>query len=202
MIKRDYKIVAFLGLITAIFLSIILVNTDIHLSFRGYTMPRWTLYFFLPILEVFAYAVASQLFRHFTTVRQMGRFGIVGLMNFAVDTGILSFLSAITGVYMGIGIIPLNTISTIVAVFNSYYWNRTWTFTSPEAASRKEFFQFLAVVIVAIMINGALVYVFTTYVPLIDNLTPERHEILAKIAATVISLFWNFLGLKFFVFKS
>lgn len=202
MIKRDHKIVALLGFITAVFLSIILINTDIHLSFRGYTISRWILYFLLPALEVLAYAFASQLFRHFTTVRQMGRFGIVGLMNFSVDTGLLSFLSAQSGIYSGIGIIPLNTISVAVAIVNSYYWNRNWTFTSQSQSSRKEFFQFLAVTIGGIIINGVLVYVFTTYAPLIDSITPERLEVVAKIASTVISLFWNFFGLKFFVFKS
>lgn len=202
MIKRDYKIAAFLGLITAIFLSVILINTEIRLSFHGYTLPLWAFYFLLPAFEASVYAIVSMFFRQLDILRQAGRFGIVGLMNFSVDTGILSFLSAITGIYSGVGIILLNTISVTVAVFNSYYWNRNWTFTSTGVASREEFFKFVSVIIGGIIINGALVYVFTTFVPLVDNLTPERHEIIAKIAATVISLFWNFFGLKWVVFKS
>ena len=202
MVKRDYKIVALLGLITAIFLSIILINTNVHLSFRGYTLPLWAFYFLLPVLESFGYALASGLFRHVAILRQAGRFGIVGLMNFSVDTGILSFLSRITGIYSGIGIIPLNTISASIAIVNSYYWNRNWTFTNQGRASGGEFFKFLIVIIGGIIINSALVYVFTTYSLFVDSLTPERLEIIAKITATVISLFWNFFGLKFVVFKS
>ena len=202
MTKKDYKIIALLGFITAVFLSVILVNTSIHLSFRGYTFPLWTLYFLLPFLEISAYAIASRFFRHFAVLRQAGRFGIVGFMNFSIDTGILSFLSRMTGIYKGIGIIPLNLISVTIAIFNSYFWNRSWTFENQANPSGKEFYKFLAITIGGIFINSALVYVFTTYIPPFGGVTPERLEILVKIASVSVALFWNFLGYKLIVFKS
>ena len=68
--------------------------------------------------------------------------------------------------------------------------------------SKKEFTAFLIVSAGGIAINSFIVYLFTTYIDPFNSITKERLEILAKIGATLVSLFWNFLGYKYIVFKS
>jgi len=201
MFKKDSVYALVIGLITAFFASLILINTATPLRIGSIDLPLWTLFITLPIVEYIAYVIASGLFSHVLALKQLGRFGIVGLMNFSVDVGILSALSARTGIYGGVAIIPLNMISVVVAIINSYYWQRNWTFAEKAPPTRKEFTKFVVITLIGIAINSLLVYFFLEFVMPGGVLTPARLEVVAKIGATVVSLFWNFLGYKFLVFK-
>jgi len=199
---KDYIAAGTVGFVTAFFANIIFISADIPLVFQGVTFPYWTFYIFFPLVESAGYFVAARIFARILILKQAGRFGIVGLMNFTVDTGILSILSRVTGVYEGLYIIPLNAVSVIVALTNSYFWNHYFTFKGQDMPSKKEFTAFLIVSAGGIAINSFIVYLFTTYIDPFNSITKERLEILAKIGATLVSLFWNFLGYKYIVFKS
>lgn len=202
MFKKDFLFAAIIGFITAVFARLILINATVSLSLGGSKVPLWSLFIILPVVEYIAYVVASKLFSHILFLKQLGRFGIVGLMNFSVDTGILTALSVWTGIFAGVRLAPLNVVSATIAIVNSYFWQRTWTFAEKAPPSRKEFLAFLAITVMGIVINSALVSLLTSVVSPFDGLsTPARIEVAAKIGATLVTLFWNFLGYKFFVFK-
>jgi putative flippase GtrA len=201
MFKKDYLYAAIIGLITAFFVRIIIINNGTSLSYGKNTMPLWALFVILPVVEYVGYVIASKLFSHILALRQLGRFGIVGLMNFSVDTGIVTTLSVWTGIFSGTGIIFINMVSTSIAIVNSYFWQRSWTFSEKTPPTRKEFLGFVMVTLVGLAINSGLVFSLTTFIQPFNGLTPVRLLTAAKIAATLVSLFWNFLGYKFFVFK-
>jgi putative flippase GtrA len=201
MFKKDYWYAAIIGLITAFFARIIIINNGASLSYGNNTLPLWTLFIILPVAEYVAYVVASKLFSHILALKQLGRFGIVGLMNFSVDTGIVTTLSVWTGVFSGAGIILINIVSTTIAIINSYFWQRTWTFGEKVPPTKKEFLGFVMVTLVGLAVNSGLVFALTTFIQPFNGLTPVRLLTAAKIMATLVSLFWNFLGYKFFVFK-
>ena len=200
--KKDYWYAAIIGLITAFFARLIFVNSETPLHIGFFVLPLWSLFIILPIGEFIAYIIASKLFSRILVLKQLGRFGIVGLMNFSVDTGILTTLSVWTGVFGGARLLPLNITSAIVAIVNSYFWQRTWTFSEKVPPTRKEFMGFVMITVIGIAINTIIVTVLPGVVPPFDGLTPARLEVVAKIGATVVTLFWNFFGYKFFVFKS
>lgn len=216
--KREFILSAVVGVITAFFLHLLLSNNlgSSCLSSSGYLCNRlvidraygaifinlWLLYIIIPILEAGGYLLASKLFSKILILKQAGRFAIVGFMNFNVDAGILTTLSRMTGIFGGTGIIFLNAISVLIALINSYYWNHFWTFKAKSKPSRSEFITFLVVSAIGIGINSGIVFLITTFVPPFDGITNERLVTAAKIAATAVALFWNFLGYKFIVFKS
>lgn len=133
---------------------------------------------------------------------QLLRFAIIGGINTLVDFAILNALSWVTGIYSGDGIIILNIISFTVAVVNSYFLNKRWAFQDPSGgAGSRKFTLFLAVSVIGAMINTATVRIITTNVDPVLGLAPELWLNAAKAAATGLSLIWNFVGYKFWVFR-
>jgi len=135
------------------------------------------------------------------TINQFGKFVVIGLMNTVIDFAILNFLMWWTGIYSGASIILLNMVSFSIAVFNSYFWNKYWTFKDLDKIEAKEFSQFILVTLIGLAINSSIVYGITTLVSPMFGISPELWANLAKVAATGFSLIWNFIGYKFVVFN-
>lgn len=133
---------------------------------------------------------------------QISKFAIIGVLNTGIDFAVLNLLMWQTGIYSGRYIILLNAISFSVAVINSYFWNKFWIFRAKETTQTgKEFFQFIAITLVGMAINTAIVFSVTTLIPPMFGLSVELWANLAKVVATGISLIWNFTGYKLIVFK-
>lgn len=200
--RSDYNIAAIIGFITAVFITPILVFSDTPLAYKGFSIPLWSLFILLPIGEYVAYVVASKLFSHITALRQLGRFGIVGLMNFSVDTGIVYMLQYYTGIGLGDPrILYLFVTSGSIAIVNSYFWQRTWTFGEKAPPSTKEFIGFLMVTLLSISINSGVTFLAGNFLLGLDIIAGSRVLGASKIIATAVSLFWNFFGYKLFVFR-
>lgn len=200
---NDYRIAAVVGFVTAVFVTPILIFSETPLAYGGFTLPLWSLFIILPVGEYVAYRIASRLFSHIMALKQLGRFGIVGLMNFCVDTGIVYTLQHYTGI--GIDdprILYLFVISGSVAIVNSYFWQRNWTFSEKAPSTAKEFMGFLIVTVFSIGINSGVAFVAGNMLLRLDVIAASRVLGASKVIATIVSLFWNFFGYKFIVFKT
>jgi putative flippase GtrA len=92
------------------------------------------------------------------------------------------------------------SISFIVAVTNSYFWNRLWVFKSGRGDRGKEFLSFMVVSLIGLAINvGLASYVFLKIPPLF-GLSQVLWANAGVLAALIASLIWNFFGYKLFVF--
>jgi putative flippase GtrA len=137
-------------------------------------------------------------------VKQFSKFIIVGGVNTVIDFAVLNAEMLVTGISDGPWLILFNTISFAVAVTNSYFMNKHWTFEEKETDTQKDavkFSQFMGVSIVGAGINSAVVYGFTALVPVMFGLFPILWTNIGKLFATGISLIWNFIGYKLWVFK-
>ena len=136
-------------------------------------------------------------------VSQFARFVVVGVVNTVIDFGVLRVLIALTGIEGGTGLIVLNSIAFIAAVTNSYLMNKYWTFTHKEGVVQPvEISKFLIVSLIGLGINDAVVYgVATLIAPPFETIGPISWIFIAKLVATGVSLVWNFIGYKFFVFN-
>lgn len=144
----------------------------------------------------------KKLLVRFPIIEQLVRFVVVGVINTGIDFLILNLEMFLTGITSGPGMLVQNTISFGFATINSYYLNKRWTFGDKE--NKKEgvkFAQFLTVSLIGVIINGGIVYIITTFVSPILGINDQLWANVAKLAATAISLIWNFLGYKFIVFK-
>jgi putative flippase GtrA len=133
---------------------------------------------------------------------QLLKFVVVGVINTAIDFAVLNILSAITGIYSGAGIIWINSLAFAVAVINSYFMNKYWTFATKGSVGAGEASSFLLVSLVGLSINSGLVFGITTHIRPILGLSAALWENIAKLFATGASMVWNFIGYKLFVFKT
>lgn len=136
------------------------------------------------------------------SVRQFSKYVVVGFANTGIDFLILNLEMLITGISQGPGMFVQNAISFSIATVNSYYFNKKWSFQDRSKKDRvREFSQFLAVSLIGLLINSSTVYLITTFIEPFFGIDPKLWANLAKVAATGLSLIWNFIGYKFFVFK-
>jgi putative flippase GtrA len=97
----------------------------------------------------------------------------------------------------------IKTTSFMVAVMNSYYLNRSWTFrgNGRHKSLMRSGSQFLAVSLVGAVVNvGTASYVATFVSPItgLEKLWPSA----AALVGTTCSFVWNFIGYKYIVFTS
>ncbi|TXH07277.1 MAG: GtrA family protein [Candidatus Moraniibacteriota bacterium] len=139
-------------------------------------------------------------------VKQFSKFVIVGGINTGIDFAVLNVLIYLTGITKGWELFILNSISFSVAVVNSYYMNKRWTFKEAAAGivdknAAVQFSQFFIVSVIGITINGLILTGVTTLVAAPFGMSEQLWANFAKLFATGASLVWNFVGYKLFVFK-
>ncbi len=156
-----------------------------------------------PVVCLVAFFVAYFIGKVVPIIFQLAKFILVGGFNFLIDMGVLNILIFATGISSGITQSLFKFCSFTVAVFNSYFFNKYWTFkknTETKNASR-EFLQFLVVSVIGLSINLLVDYVLVNNVGS-RGFTSKTWAQISGVAAAVTALAWNFLGYKFIVFKS
>lgn len=135
-------------------------------------------------------------------VRQFSKFILVGGVNTGIDFAVFNALVHITGITSGYELAIINLFSFSIAVVNSYFMNKYWTFQDiTKNREETKFTQFIAVSLIGAGINSGIVAAFTSIFPPIFGLSPQIWANVGKLLATGASLVWNFIGYKLFVFK-
>ena len=195
MQRRDLLLSLAAAFLIALYLLPTLINTNLIFKIP---QPLLLLVVALPILTPIAIFIAWYIAKKNKLLWQLAKFALVGVLNTAIDFGILNFFIGMTGVASGAGIILINTTSFSTALVNSYFWNRDWVFGQTK---KSNFLTFMLVTLIGLSINTGVVYILTTYIQPILVTSPTLWANLAKVAATVLSLIWNFTGYKLIVFK-
>lgn len=152
----------------------------------------------IPVLTVVGMFIAFMIGGRLPILWQFAKFALVGVLNTAVDFGILNLLIATVGITSGPGLIPLNAVSFSAAVINSYFWNKRWVFVGKKEGN---FLVFFIVTLVGLGINSGIVFLVATFVTPFFETSSTLWVNFAKVMATGISLFWNFTGYRIIVFK-
>ncbi len=193
--KGDAIASILIGFIIGVFAPSILNNV-------GKSLPLQEFYLVIfPILTLVGMWVTYIIAARVPVLVQIAKFGAVGVANTVIDFGILNFLSAYFEIYSGAAISPLNATSFTVAVVNSYFWNKYWTFKAGKESGSKQFIEFIIVSVIGILINTAIVYLATTFAQPFAGFSEAQWLNVSKVFATFLSLVWNFIGYKFIVFK-
>ena len=119
----------------------------------------------VPILWIAGVQLGYFLGRWLKPFEQFGIFAAIGFTNFAVDAGVLNLLLATTGIAGGIWYSVFKSISVIIAILHSYFWNRRWTFQSHNAPEQ-EFIKFFLVMIVSLLVNVGVASLVVHLLPL------------------------------------
>ena len=118
---------------------------------------------------------------------QLVKFVFVGCLNVAIYYGLFVLMLQI-----GVHYIPATSIGMIIAIINSYFWNKFFTFKSSSRAFGEKI-KFLIVHGVQYLCNILIIHLCVTLL----NIMPE----LAGLFAVIIGMFVSFFGHKFWSFK-
>ena len=121
-------------------------------------------------------------------LEQIVKFGIVGVIAFAIDFGVLVFLTEV----FHLDPVVSATISFIVSVVFNYVASMRYVFSHREGMSRRrEFIIFVVLSAAGLAINDGLMWAGTAF-------TPIDYRFI-KIFATAVVMVWNFVTRKIFL---
>lgn len=200
---RDYEYALVIGLIIGIALLPTLNNLQVLQRFNGVsqTYVHAAIVLGLPILALAGVFVARLIFSRITILWQFVKFGLIGVSNTALNFGVLNLMVQKTNITRGLTYDMFAALAFLVALINSYVWNSHWSFQNNNARTAKEFFQFFLVTFVGLLINVGVNHFVTSNVSPVAGLSAVQWDNIANLIATLVVMFWNFSGFKFFVFK-
>ena len=131
-------------------------------------------------------------------LRQLVKFGLVGLSSTAVNFAVLNLMLIALHQNRYVAV----TVAFLVSVVNGYFWNKRWTFrAAPAKAVHTQFTQFLLVNAVSWGLD--LLFVRLISVPLEHDfhISMVKATNLAQLVATGVLVFWNFFANRLWTFK-
>lgn len=121
-------------------------------------------------------------------IAQFMKFGIVGVIAFVIDYGVMILLTEVFGVPYLIS----TTISFVVSVIFNYFASMRFVFKRKDDMSRRrEFIIFIVLSVCGLGINDLLMWL------MVDSLYIDYR--LSKIVVTVVVAVWNFVTRKIFL---
>lgn len=205
MSKRDLLNSATIGFLIAFFLLAIKYSGNIAvLQLIPYLESTLLLF---PALAVLGIRIAMIFQRRFRIIFQTAKFLLVGALNTFVDLGVLNILLSASGITTGIGFSVFKGFSFLLAVTNSYFWNKHWTFRGRKALDQdfaeqgKEFAQFLIVSGIGFLLNVGVASIVVNFITPQFGLSEKAWPTVGALAGTLIVFTWNFFGYKLFVFR-
>ncbi len=121
-------------------------------------------------------------------IAQIMKFGVVGVIAFAIDYGLMVLLTEVFGVNYLISA----TISFAVSVTFNYFASMRYVFKHKEGMSkRREFIIFVVLSLIGLLINDLIMWVGTGLFGI--------SYLITKLVATFIVMVWNFVTRKIFL---
>ncbi|MBD3360097.1 MAG: hypothetical protein GF365_05335 [Candidatus Buchananbacteria bacterium] len=121
--------------------------------------------------------------------RQFVKFCLVGLGNTALDYIFYLLFSRVLGVYF----LYANLLSVGIAMTASFIFNKHWTFRDKAKNVKTQYLKFVGVNAVYFVLNNSIVFTLVQYL--------QIYDLLAKVIAIMVGLFWNFLANRYWTFK-
>lgn len=197
-IKKDLKLAALAGFLIAALAIPIIANVGLPPVLKSWGSVGVSVLLFL--LIIVGFLILDFASRRFGILRQITKFIIVGGLNTFLDFAVLNFLISLSGIAVGLGFSLFKGISFLVAVTNSYFWNKYWTFEF-TAKKQLEFIQFVVVSTIGFFINVGVASFVVNNIGAPSSASPELWANFGALVAVAASLIWNFLGYKFIVFR-
>lgn len=172
-------------------------------SVFGFNGVVWALIVVVPVIYLFGLYLGAWLSRRWAFFYSFAKYVMVGFFNAGIDFAVFNFLMFLTNIENGPLISSFKTVSFVVAVTNSYFWNKYWAFEAGTSKEKKttEFAKFIIVNIVGAFINvgitSAIIFVIS---PKLGFSQLAWNNIAAVIASAIV-IIWNFIGFRLIVFK-
>lgn len=204
--RRDCTAILILGAAVGLLVQPVITNTVLTTGKLPFSLSALHMLAFFGFLVIapLALLIASLLGRSVPVLYQFAKFAAVGVLNTFVDIGVFNLETFIFQVSQKIStpvFIVLKIVSFFGATTNSYLWNKFWTFGSSER-SGSEAAKFYSVAIVGGLINVTIATLVKTGTPPGFLSAALWINVISPAAGVLTAFLWDFLGYKFFVFKS
>ncbi len=160
--------------------------------------------FFVPasaILGLYLFYSAAK-YKNKVGFLQMGKYGVIGVLNTLLNAGIYNFLIFITNIASGFTVDLFFITAFVIAVTNSFFWNRYWTFEKIGTETvGKDAFQFFFVSTVVAVINFVILHIIVNVIGAPMGIDLKIWANIALAFTIIFAFFGNFFGYKFIVFK-
>ena len=147
-------------------------------------------------------------------LKKFVKFGLIGVLNTLVDFGVFYVMDrwviregptlALLGMTVAAGPYISNAVAYVVANVHSFVWNKLWTFEKRDRVTKGEALRYLATSAGYVLISTAslAVCIRILSLPLLAPLVPQGWtNLLAKLPTACVTIFYNYLMNKFWVFK-
>lgn len=124
-------------------------------------------------------------------------FGIIGLFNTGLDFALLLGLT----LYVGLPKELANIISTFITFLISFALNRRFTFPKTSGNVWRQLVLFTIVTLFGLWVLQGIIIMFGTPPLIALGLSPAIALIVSKLAATAVSLVWNYVLYSRIVFR-
>ncbi|HAJ44715.1 MAG: hypothetical protein UV53_C0027G0004 [Candidatus Azambacteria bacterium GW2011_GWE1_42_9] len=133
---------------------------------------------------------------------QLGKYGVIGVLNTLLNAGIYNLLIFITDTSTGLTIDLFFITAFIITVVNSFFWNKYWSFEEKRTETLgKEAVNFFGVSAAVAIINMVILHLIVNTIGAPAHIDQKIWANIA-LAFTIITAFLgNFFGYKFIVFK-
>jgi len=133
---------------------------------------------------------------------QLGKYGVIGVLNTLLSAGIYNFLIFITNIASGLTVDLFFIVAFVITVTNSFFWNRYWTFEEKGMETvGKEAFQFFFVSGIVAVINIGILHIIVNVIGAPSGIDLKIWANIALALTIITAFFGNFFGYKFLVFK-
>ena len=143
------------------------------------------------------------------------KFGLIGVLNTVVDFAVFYVMDrwviregpvlVLMGAAVAAGPYLSNAISYVAANLHSFFWNKLWTFRKRDRVTRREAGRYLATSAGYLLISSAslALCIRVLSLPVLAALAPEGYtNLLAKLPTACVTIFYNYLMNKFWVFRA
>src|SRR3989344_7425404 len=198
--KKDYLLISIIGFLFGILLLPILKNINLQIITLNFINALIIVIAFIIFANI-ALKIAFIIGRRAPVIFQFAKFAAVGGLNTLLDLSILNSLIFLSGIATGYWYSGFKAISFVIASINAYFWNKYWTFGVGGSVNTKEFTEFFTVSAIGFGINVGIASFLVNIVGAPAGITDNLWANVGALAATLVSLIWNFIGYKFIVFK-
>ena len=142
------------------------------------------------------------------------KFGLIGVLNTLVDFVVFYAMDrwiiregptlVLLGMTVAAGPYLSNAIAYVVANVHSFVWNKLWTFEKQDRVTKGEAGRYLATSAGYVLIStvSLAVCIRILSLPVVAALVPPGWtNLLAKLPTACVTIFYNYLMNKFWVFK-
>lgn len=133
---------------------------------------------------------------------QLGKYGIIGMLNTVLNAGIFNFLIFVTDIAVGVLVDVFWIAAFVITVINSFFWNKYWAFEEREAeGTTSEAIKFFGTSTIIAALNTLLVHLVVNVIGAPAGVDSKIWANVAIAFAIIVATLGNFFAYKFFVFK-